>query len=236
MLASTPLTVYASPCLELDAWLLFRELISCVPIANLARLLRNHGFLEIVLKTLRSMQDPIEGRNTQNEQGEKPSSSNVSVEPSSATDSRPAIVSASVTPTKSTGEKFKLIAANVDSDESSAMDNSKLERIFKTLSAIIQRLQQRADDDSQGYAVEHLKMALRASPEQASEMFGISLGLTNFIFEATKGPAVQSDISGLSINSWVTIWNCRSRKATQDTVDVSIYQYPEPLALSTHDH
>ncbi|KAL8983760.1 MAG: hypothetical protein Q9205_002098 [Flavoplaca limonia] len=221
MLASTPLTVYASPCLELDAWLLFHELIFCVPIANLARLLRDHGFLDIVLKTLRSMQDSIDGCNTQNEQGEKPSSSNVSVELSSATDSRPAIVSASVTPTKSAGEKLKLIAANVDSDESSAMGKSKLERIFKTLCAIIQRLQQRADDDSQGYAVEHLKMALRTSPEQASEMFGISLGLTNFIFEATKGSAVQSDISGLLINSWVTIWNCRSRKATQDTVDLA---------------
>ncbi|KAL8886755.1 MAG: hypothetical protein Q9215_005584 [Flavoplaca cf. flavocitrina] len=217
--ASKPETT--SPCLELDAWLLFHELIFCVPIANLARLLRDHGFLDIVLKTLRSMQDSIDGCNTQNEQGEKPSSSNVSVESSSATDSRPAIVSASVTPTKSAGEKLKLIAANVDSDESSAMGKSKLERIFKTLCAIIQRLQQRADDDSQGYAVEHLKMALRTSPEQASEMFGISLGLTNFIFEATKGSAVQSDISGLLINSWVTIWNCRSRKATQDTVDLA---------------
>ncbi|KAL8845049.1 MAG: hypothetical protein Q9176_000721 [Flavoplaca citrina] len=217
--ASKPETT--SPCLELDAWLLFHELIFCVPIANLARLLRDHGFLDIVLKTLRSMQDSIDGCNTQNEQGEKPSSSNVSVESSSATNSRPAIVSASVTPTKSAGEKLKLIAANVDSDGSSAMGKSKLERIFKTLCAIIQRLQQRADDDSQGYAVEHLKMALRTSPEQASEMFGISLGLTNFIFEATKGSAVQSDISVLLINSWVTIWNCRSRKATQDTVDLA---------------
>ncbi|KAL8878657.1 MAG: hypothetical protein Q9198_003581, partial [Flavoplaca austrocitrina] len=179
------------------------------------------------------MQDPIDGRNTQNEQCEKFSSSNVSVESSSATDSRPAIVSAFVTPTKSAGEKLKLIAANVDPDESSAMGKSKLERIFKTLCAIIQRLQQRADDDSQGYAVEHLKMALRTSPEQASEMFGISLGLTNFIFEATKGLAVQSDISGLLINSWVTIWNCRSRKATQDTVDLAFSAHCLVPALNT---
>lgn len=218
--------MYASPCLEPDAWLLFHELTSCVSTANLARLLRDHGFLDIALKTLRSLQDSIDGGNARDEHGEKLSISSMSGESSGAADLSSAIVGASVRRTKSANRKLKLVGDNVDYDESSSMAKSTSERIFKTLCAIIRRLQQRADDDSQGYAVEHLKMALRTSPEQASEMFGISLELTNYIFETTKHSVIHFDIFNLSIKSWVTIWNCRSRKATQDTVDVSIYHSP----------
>ncbi|KAL8852474.1 MAG: hypothetical protein Q9221_002597 [Calogaya cf. arnoldii] len=208
-----------SAYLELDVWLLFQELISRLPAANLARLLRDHGFLDIVLGTLRSMQESMNGYNGRKQRNAGLSSRSMSGESSGAADSSSATVGASVEPSNAL-KKMSLKDTSVEHSTSRSRWQPDLPRLFRALCVATWRLQQLAQDDSNGYAVEHLKMALRASPEQASDITGMSLRMTDYVFH-TGGFVTRYNIFDQMISPWVTIWNCRSRKTTQDTVDLA---------------
>ncbi|KAL8669778.1 MAG: hypothetical protein Q9168_005640 [Polycauliona sp. 1 TL-2023] len=209
-----------SSFLGLDIWLLFKELVTRVPVANLARLLRDHGFFDIVLKALRSIQESYDALNPRTTRAAGSSTTSRSGEPSSAADSSSATIVAPAKRKRSTAKKARLVDANLVLKGPSPKSELELARLFKTLSATVWRLQQLAEDESHGYAVEHLKMALRGSPEQASDMFGISLTITEHVLQTAEDAVTDSEIFDLLINPWATVWSCRSRKTTQSTVDL----------------
>lgn len=219
------LTLFVSVYLELDVWLLFKELIPHLPAANLARFLRDHGFLDIVLKTMRSIQESMNERNSRIQQDAAFSTSNKTSESPCAANSSSATVGASVKPTHLEVKKSQPVDAQDENNHSSPKQETRLGRLYRTLCATVWRLQRLAKDDSHGYAVEHLKMVLRASSEQASEMLGISLSMTDYMFQATEGSGVHYNSFDLTVNQWVTIWNCRSRKTPQENVDVCCYTH-----------
>lgn len=190
-----------------------------MPAANLARLLRDYGFLNIALKFLVSLHEFTHETGTRilNQAGHSVSS--MSGGSSGATDPSSATVGASVESSHAT-IKGMLDGASFELNHSGSKSQPNLGLLFGTVCAIVWQLQQLANDDSHGYAVEHLKMALRASPEQASEMLGTSLRITDYMFAGVGGDVVDGDVFEPFICPWVTIWNWRSKKIRQDNVDV----------------
>ncbi|KAL8657263.1 MAG: hypothetical protein Q9226_002098 [Calogaya cf. arnoldii] len=125
---------------------------------------------------------------------------------SGAADSSSATVGASLKPSIA-WNKTRLEDTSVERSTSSSRPDLDLRQLFRALCVATRRLQQCAQDDSNGYAVEHLKMALRASPEQASEMTGMSLRMTDYMFHAAEGFVTRYNIFDLMISPWVTVWN-----------------------------
>ncbi|KAI4174969.1 MAG: hypothetical protein LQ343_001996 [Gyalolechia ehrenbergii] len=55
--------------------------------------------------------------------------------------------------------------------------------LYGSICDVIRHVEALAKDDSYGYAVEYLKKALEAPPEQAAEILGASLTLTNYVLK-----------------------------------------------------
>ncbi|KAL8994716.1 MAG: hypothetical protein Q9169_005380 [Polycauliona sp. 2 TL-2023] len=185
--------------LELGVWLLIEVLIVRLPVANLARLLRDHHFLSIVLNTFSSIRSSYDVHQTRTLQG-----------------------------------------AMLKKKGPSPMPRLELARLFRSLCATMSQLHQLAEEDSHGCAVEHLKMALRGSSEEASAILGMSLTITDCIVHTDEGGFEEgSNIFDLLIGPWIAIWTSRSRKATQDTADLAFATnclVPALRVLTTPNH
>ncbi|KAL8661726.1 MAG: hypothetical protein Q9202_005348 [Teloschistes flavicans] len=160
-----------SVLLELKVWRLFGELIPRLPVTNLARLLRDHGFLNILQNTFKSLADAMV-------QHETPAQDRLQslATRSSASSSEASSSSATISDPDMKGRRSKKRNRDgtnkMHSQVTPALD---LGPVFCQLCGVLRQLQASAQDDSHGYAVEHLKMSLRAPTEQAANIFGRSL-------------------------------------------------------------
>ncbi|KAL8773274.1 MAG: hypothetical protein Q9203_004499 [Teloschistes exilis] len=165
-----------SVVLELKVWLLFGELIPRLPLTNLARLLRDHGFLNILQNTLKSLADPMGQDGIPVHEGlQSPTgSSNASSEAGSS--------SATIEPDKIGQRSKKRNRDGTYKKRSGVTPALELRPIFDRLCGVLRQLQALVHDELHGYAVEHLSMVLRAPPEQAANLFGRLLTVAYELF------------------------------------------------------
>ncbi|KAL8769618.1 MAG: hypothetical protein Q9209_004415 [Squamulea sp. 1 TL-2023] len=120
-------------------------------------------------------------------------------------------------------KRRKLDDPSVDRNKISSWIETHTQPLFKTLCAIISHLQTLPKDDSHGYAVEHLKMVLRSSPEQAAEILGRSLNISRHVLQALvdRSAFVYDNFLKELIDPWVEIWKHRSKRIAHDSSNLA---------------
>ncbi|KAL8732543.1 MAG: hypothetical protein Q9181_003933 [Wetmoreana brouardii] len=207
---------------EPQVWLLFRELVLRLPIANLARLLRNFGFLEIMLNALKSLEAALPNVGTPTENGPE-STSRTSSESCGGGDSSSATVRASVEPSRTSQKRRR---DGTPKDYSYAVLTSTLDigRLHGIFSSVVSKLQTLTQDDVSGYATEHLKIALITLPDQAADILSRSLIITN---QVLRNPPQAQGVQLVDwpidyVNPWVQLWKSRSANARDTDVNVCL--------------
>ncbi|KAL8826819.1 MAG: hypothetical protein Q9170_007260 [Blastenia crenularia] len=157
--------------LEVKLWQLIRHLILRVPVANLARLLRFHAFINLLSNTLNEIEDFIQKTEDQAKLGLYSISNGTSREASLTADSSSATVDFSVELSK-TSKKRKRYGTVVNQSNRASTPTVDVEPLYAGICCVVSQLQGLTKDDSHGYAVEHLKIAIKASPEQAAKILG----------------------------------------------------------------
>lgn len=210
-----------SICLELRLWQFFRELVPRLPVANLARLLRTHGFINIVLKTLKALENTLHISGTPTKHGVPSPINGMSRETSPAADSSSATVDVSVEPLK-TSKKRKRDGTVVNHCRSDTTNQPDVGSLYVNICDVTNQLQALLKDDSHGYAIEHLKMALRASPEEAAEILGTAFTIANqVVWSVPKTPSLQQEGSlRHSLDPWIEIWTSRSCRTAKTAEEV----------------
>ncbi|KAL8714502.1 MAG: hypothetical protein Q9225_006550 [Loekoesia sp. 1 TL-2023] len=211
-----------SICLELSLWQLLRELVRRLPVANLARLLRAHGFINIVIKTLRALENALPIGESPAKHGLPSSNNGMSREASPVADSSSATVDVSVELSK-TSKKRKRDGTMVNHRRSDTTNQHDIGSLYASICDVTNQMQALVKDDSHGYAIEHLKMALRASPEEAAEILSIAFTIANHVLWSTsKTQSLRQEESlHLSLDPWIEIWTCRSRRTVRTAEDLA---------------
>ncbi|KAL8677834.1 MAG: hypothetical protein Q9186_005779 [Xanthomendoza sp. 1 TL-2023] len=204
-------------CLDIELWSLFRELLPRVPLANLARLLRDHGFLDILLTTLEFFEESVIGAE---KKGDKDPKCYTSGKSPSATNPTSATLRTSVVPPRPS-KKRKLDKSMIKCDSSLPEKDPDLSS-FRLVCSILRQMQALGRNNSHGYSVEHLRMALRASPEQAAELLGRSLNITKYTlqnFNHASGK-LSNELFNDLMDPWVEIWKLRSLRAGDASIEM----------------
>ena len=221
-LASTSyLTLPASVCLEPKIWQLFWVLIPRLPVANLARLLRSHGFISILLKTLKAFEAGLQTNGSLIEHASSSSAKSTSRESSAAADSSSATINFSTEPSKPS-KKRKRDGTLVDHKFENPSTKPDPESFYQTVCGVITRLQALVKDESHGYAVEHLRMALSASPDQAAQIVGACFTIRNSMLWqiAGKDCFLERNRICLCLDPWVEMWTLRSSRTAKTATEV----------------
>lgn len=208
----------------MELWELFRELVTRLPLANLARLLRDHGFLGILLTTLRSFPEIVDYPNKKRYQESNDGQCYTSVKPSAAANTSSTTVGSPFEtswPSKEREPEETMFSRHAALSES----ESRFHDIYRLVSSILRQLQGLTREDSHGYAVEHLKMALKASPEQATELLGTSFSIINYTLQSVVNGLgrVHGDFFKRFIGPWVEIWTSRSKRPGEASVEVRYF-------------
>lgn len=183
-----------SPCLEVKAWILLRRLFLRLPIFNIARRLKAEGFTKILLKTLRQLKEKLE-------------------DGSIASNGDPGEDSTAAEPEKS--RKRKRDGSHVDlllQLDRKTLDASLLCTSIILAMTELQTLTVELPDRSRGYAIEHMKSALRALPEHSASIFGTFISIVNLIRSKFSGTPVPNDILEIEecLPPMIAIWESRS--------------------------
>ncbi|KAI4196870.1 MAG: hypothetical protein LQ350_006290 [Teloschistes chrysophthalmus] len=206
-----------SVLLELKVWLLFGELIPRLPLTNLARLLRDHGFLNIIQNTLKSLADAM-GRdgNSVHEALQSPTTR------SNGSSSEAGSSSATIDADETERRSKKRNRDGTYKERSSVTSALDLRPAFCRLCGVLRQLQAFVQDESHGYAVEHLKMALRAPTEQAANIFGrfLTVAYSLFLKDPTARAYEQSIPLKESIESSIHIWKSRSVSTNRSSTNL----------------
>lgn len=127
-----------------------------------------------------------------------------------------------------TSKKRKRDGVVVRRDLASVADKGNVESSYRDICDIVAALQVPMEDNDNGYACEHLKMALRASPDQAAEIVGISLTIANHLLCNALEPGVPSHAEGrrLPLHCWLKIWKARSSRAANTSAEVRCTHQP----------
>ena len=149
----------------------------CTPLTNVARLLSAHKFtasLQKIFKWMRGQADHGTGQ----------PNSPLSWDPA-ASSSETLEASTTKRPTKSRKRKR-------DDPQSGLLQNSieDLGFLFASICSTIEKLQAitRGPIGPRDFAIEHLKSAMRSSPEQAADILGSSMVLASLIFDDKHQP------------------------------------------------
>lgn len=206
-----------SICLEPKLWHLILELIPCFPVPNLARLLRAHGFVNILVKTLKTAVHALSNQGY----GLPPSSNGASSESSSAADSSSATVEATVSLPKMS-KKRKRDGRMVHQHRAITAYKGDVEPLYDAICATLAELQALTENDDYGYACEHLKMALRATPDKAAEILGSSLIITNHLLRKAAEVRDPIDVGAhrLSLSYWLEVWTTWYSRNAQTGAEV----------------
>ncbi|KAL8815983.1 MAG: hypothetical protein Q9223_004941 [Gallowayella weberi] len=208
-------------CLDLDLWSLFRELIPRLPLANLARLLRDHGFLAILLTTLSSFEERVDRTN---EKRHKDAQSYTSGKLSDAAESTSSTLGTSVEHRRPS-KKRKLDEPMISCNPSLPKKKPDFLASFLLVCNTLRQLQALGRDHSHGYAVEHLRMALKASPEQAAGLLGRSLNIIKYMLRIPNHGWVNvpDEFFQDLMNPWIEVWTVRSKRAGNASIEVRFF-------------
>ncbi|KAL8934781.1 MAG: hypothetical protein Q9216_005735 [Gyalolechia sp. 2 TL-2023] len=211
-----------SACLAPRVWQLIRELLPRLPVANLARLLRNHGFVDIFLKTFKALRDTLPTSINSTQHQSQTSVSGTSRESSAAADSSPVTIDGSVDLPK-TGKKRKRDGSPIENYHKITTSELDIESLYESICDVITHIHALSTDDSYGYSVEYLKKSLQAPTEKAAELLGTSLTLTRYVLgKATAiGSLGQEDLFRRYVDPWVKIWTSRSSRATNSSQELA---------------
>ncbi|KAL2038147.1 hypothetical protein N7G274_009095 [Stereocaulon virgatum] len=165
----------ASPCLYSKAWSLLRELTVRLPLSKTASLLKTYDFITIVRNTLQWFYESVNRRLSApngEERGSLHSSAN-----SSGTVSSSSSQLGTSRKRKRDGTEIS-ISTPIPIDESGAVD-----ALFMAVCATIAQVWSFTEDSDhdRGFTVEHIKSALRSSPQDAAQILGTSLYLTSHL-------------------------------------------------------
>ena len=204
----------------MQAWQLFKDLILCLPLTNLARLLRDHSFLGTVLNALKSL-GSIEIISNASSGYVPGSARNGSPnDTSSGADSSSVTVGAPVESPR-TSKKRKRNGAVVDHSLVTRRGHVDGQGVFSTLCGIINQLEALCKDQSHGYAREQLKMAMGAHCEQAASLLGESIAIIHRILLNLASPSIsQIDTFVKHAVPWIRLWKSRSSSDTGTAVYV----------------
>ncbi|KAL9604603.1 MAG: hypothetical protein Q9219_000323 [cf. Caloplaca sp. 3 TL-2023] len=199
-----------SACFEPKLWQLFRELATRLPVSNLARLLRTHGFLNILLKTLKSLANLLRIEDAEVEHGLSSSTAGAIREISPEADSSSTTVEFSAEQPKAS-KKRKRDGTEINYGRGITVTEPDARILYANICGVLATLHMVVKDETHGYAVEHLKMALRASPGLAAEILGKSYIIATNILQGivcTRNLR-QEDSIRLYLDPWIEAWNSR---------------------------
>lgn len=181
-----------------------RELIIRTPLTTAARLLSAHKFtasLQKIFKWIRGQTDHGTGQTNFPLSWDPAASSSETIEASTRT-----------RPTKSRKRKR-------DDQQSGPLQKSieDLGFLFASICSTIEKLQAiiKGPTGPRDFAVEHLKSAMRSSPEQAADILGSSMVLASLIFDDEHQPTRKLGDSASSEDS---------DKQNQSIREVSVYE------------
>ncbi|KAL8688769.1 MAG: hypothetical protein Q9218_005403 [Villophora microphyllina] len=195
--------------LEPKIWLLFGELVPRLPLTNLARLLRDHSFLNVLENALKLLEDAAHQDGTLDQNRQQSPIRSTSRGSSSEAGSSSATISGPGDVPRHTRKRHR---DGTYKEQPGPAPVIHLGRLFGHLCGVLRQLQALVQDKSHGYAVEHIKMALRASTEQAASMLGRSLTIANkLLSDAVRATRHERGVTLKEcIEASVHIWKCRS--------------------------
>ena len=211
------LLIQHSPCLYFKAWFLLRELIIRIPLSKTAGILKTYNFITIVRKTLQWYHENVNrGLSVPGQEGggsQDTSDASSGMVYSSSSESR-------------TSRKRKRDSNEVPiSSSTPSTTTGAVDTLYMIVCATIAQVGTltKDSDHTQGFAVEHIKSALRSSSQDAALILGSSLYLTNHLlqeanriserrssntFEARKH--LENTAYRFCVSSVVELWSTRS--------------------------
>ncbi|KAL8897291.1 MAG: hypothetical protein Q9207_007287 [Kuettlingeria erythrocarpa] len=204
--------------LEPKVWLLFQELIRCFPVANLARLLRTHGFVKVLSEAIKALGDVLEKQ----KQDSVPLANSASRKSSGVLNSSSATVETTVkSPT--TSRKRKHDGTLVHQLEKIVPHDVNVRYIHNEITDLVSELLALKTEDAYGYACEHLKMAMRPSPDEAAQMLGISMTIANWFIHNPPEAGNRKHMGSPHWNMacWFDMWDSRSSREPELTTELA---------------
>jgi hypothetical protein len=217
-----------NPRFNWRAWILLQALIMRISISSSARLLKAHGMIGILRETLQGLYNhlPTTTRSENKEASELSDSSADTVDNPQS---------------KVTSKKRKRDGMEITEPQSlPTAQDIDVHRTFVAISVLLAQLQSLTIDteNTQDYALEHMKSSLRSKPEDAAKILGSSLYLANDLLHGTyrghlrqesNANQLETIACSLCVDSAIGFWSARS-DVTQDS-----YDSPTNVSHSTPD-
>jgi len=172
-----------SPRLHLKAWILLRKLLVRIPPATVARLLKEHKFIKTLKETFHWLhenfdQDQLsssprdDAESDSSESGSSESGSGSGIDTSSSDD-------------QTSARKRKLDGTEIIPHRESEGPAVVLDTMYVAMCGVVKQLRDFVTDpgDVLGYTAEHMRAALKSSPEEAAIILGSSIYLVNHILQ-----------------------------------------------------
>ena len=210
------LEVALSPSLEPEAWILLRVVIARLPATITARLLKNYKLTATLERTLRWICNHL-GHEKNDTAFEFVLSNQDELSGESSS-------SATIENTARIGVKKSKKRKRDETEDGSSKTNTQIdvERLFICMCSALQQAEEKAEDvdDSEAiFAAEHMKAALKTSPENAARILGSSFGILEFLVRKSnpKDFVKMSEIMRESLLSpLVTLWDFRASTSDDD--------------------
>lgn len=165
------------PRLYFKAWILLRELLIRTPLTNAARLLKEHKFVNTLKETFQWLYGNYDQAQLlcYLEDGTISNPSNVSPESGNSSSDE-----------QTTARKRKVDGTESVPHRKSDGPTVALDTLYVTICGVIRQLEYFIIDPGHvyGYAAEHMRAALKSSPDEASIILGASMYLVNHILQA----------------------------------------------------
>lgn len=158
----------ASVCLDYRAWLLLRELVLRIPLTTVARLLSAHNFVATAQSTLQWLAEQCHILHESFSSGDGSRGSVTSF----VLDGRSPLNVLHPSKKRKRDEGMPAATLRVPKD---------IRYLYTAISSNLIQLQDITKDESQGYAVEHLKAALRSPPEDAAAILACAAAIAGFL-------------------------------------------------------
>jgi len=190
-----------SPRLSIRAWILLRVLLIRTPLTNAARLLKEHKFIKTLKETFHWLHENF----NQEQLSSYPQDSARSKSSESGRGS-----GSSSSDEQTTGRKHKRDGTEISLHRESDGPVVVLDTLFVAICGVVRQLENFIIDPGHvhKYAAEHMRAALKSSPEETAIMLGSSMYLVNHILQAPN----RSRRRNRKTSTWA------SQKSLEDTV------------------
>lgn len=167
-----------SPGLHLKAWILLRKLLVRTPPATVARLLKEHKFIKTLKETFHWLHENFD-------QDQLSSSSRDGAETDSSESGSGSGIETSSADDQTSARKRKLDGTEIIPHRELEGPAVVLDTLYVAMCGVVEQLRDFIMDpgDVLGYAAEHMRAALKSSPEEAAIILGSSIYLVNHILQ-----------------------------------------------------